>query len=309
MNSIRYIINLILISVLYISLISCSLYDSKSPAVPYRLDLSPQIESDYSENGLKAILSTRDFGTGNQRFAVLLISKTGFVTNETVNITTSLIQKNQSNQFFQKKTAIFYQWENLSKGSYVANFNFNKSGTWEALIEVLNENSNVTKRTNIKFEVKKTSYTTKIGKTAKSSKTKTINDVDSLNELSTGSKIYPNLYQTSLEHAVNLNKPIIVSFASPGYCIERSCGPQTDVLNQMQKSDNSKLFFIHVELYENPEKILGNPVNKKLSQAAIEWNLPSAEWTFIIIEKKVVAKYEGFVTKQEILSNLQKILY
>ena len=309
MNSIRYIINLILISVLYISLISCSLYDSKSPAVPYRLDLSPQIESDYSENGLKAILSTRDFGTGNQRFAVLLISKTGFVTNETVNITTSLIQKNQSNQLLQKKTAIFYQWENLSKGSYVANFNFNKSGTWKALIEVLNENNNVTKSTNIKFEVKKTSYTTKIGKTAKSSKTKTINDVDSLNELSTGSKIYPNLYQTSLEHAVNLNKPIIVSFASPGYCIERSCGPQTDVLNQMQKSDNSKLFFIHVELYENPEKILGNPVNKKLSQAAIEWNLPSAEWTFIIIEKKVAAKYEGFVTKQEILSDLQKILY
>ena len=177
------------------------------------------------------------------------------------------------------------------------------------MIEVLNENNNVTKSTDIKFEVKKTSYTTKIGKSAKSSKTKTINDVDSLNELSTGSKIYPNLYQTSLEHADNLNKPVIVSFASPGYCIERSCGPQTDVLNQMQKSDNSKLFFIHVELYENPEKILGNPVNKKLSQAAIEWNLPSAEWTFIIIEKKVVAKYEGFVTKQEILSDLQKILY
>ena len=309
MNSIRYIINLILISILYISLISCGLYDSKSPAVPYRLDLSPQIESDYSENGLKAILSTRDFGTGNQRFAVLLISKTGFVTNETVNITTSLVQKNQNSQQLQKKTAIFYQWENLAKGTYVANFNFNKSGTWEALIEVLNENNNVTKSTDIKFEVKKTSYTTKIGKSAKSSKTKTINDVDSLNELSTGSKIYPNLYQTSLEHAVNLNKPVIVSFASPGYCIERSCGPQTDVLNQMQKSDNSKLFFIHVELYENPEKILGNPVNKKLSQAAIEWNLPSAEWTFIIIEKKVVAKYEGFVTKQEILSDLQKILY
>ena len=309
MNSIRYIINLILISILYVSLISCGLYDSRSPAVPYRLDLSPQIESDYSENGLKAILSTRDFGTGNQRFAVLLISKTGFVTNETVNITTSLVQKNQNSQQLQKKTAIFYQWENLAKGTYVANFNFNKSGTWEALIEVLNENNNVTKSTDIKFEVKKTSYTTKIGKSAKSSKTKTINDVDSLNELSTGSKIYPNLYQTSLEHAVNLNKPVIVSFASPGYCIERSCGPQTDVLNQMQKSDNSKLFFIHVELYENPEKILGNPVNKKLSQAAIEWNLPSAEWTFIIIEKKVVAKYEGFVTKQEILSDLQKILY
>ena len=309
MNSIRYIINLILISILYVSLISCGLYDSKSPAVPYRLDLSPQIESDYSENGLKAILSTRDFGTGNQRFAVLLISKTGFVTNETVNITISLVQKNQNSQQLQKKTAIFYQWENLAKGTYVANFNFNKSGTWEALIEVLNENNNVTKSTDIKFEVKKTSYTTKIGKSAKSSKTKTINDVDSLNELSTGSKIYPNLYQTSLEHAVNLNKPVIVSFASPGYCIERSCGPQTDVLNQMQKSDNSKLFFIHVELYENPEKILGNPVNKKLSQAAIEWNLPSAEWTFIIIEKKVVAKYEGFVTKQEILSDLQKILY
>ena len=309
MNSIRYIINLILISILYVSLISCGLYDSKSPAVPYRLDLSPQIESDYSENGLKAILSTRDFGTGNQRFAVLLISKTGFVTNETVNITTSLVQKNQNSQQLQKKTAIFYQWENLAKGTYVANFNFNKSGTWEALIEVLNENNNVTKSTDIKFEVKKTSYTTKIGKSAKSSKTKTINDVDSLNELSTGSKIYPNLYQTSLEHAVNLNKPVIVSFDSPGYCIERSCGPQTDVLNQMQKSDNSKLFFIHVELYENPEKILGNPVNKKLSQAAIEWNLPSAEWTFIIIEKKVVAKYEGFVTKQEILSDLQKILY
>ena len=188
-------------------------------------------------------------------------------------------------------------------------FDFNKSGTWSALIEVLNENNNVTKSTNIEFEVKKTSYTTKIGKTAKLSKTKTVNDIDSLNELSTGSKIYPNLYQTSLKHAINLNKPVIVSFSSPGYCIERSCGPQTDVLNQMQKSDNSKLFFIQVELHENPEKILGNPVNKKLSQAVIERNLPSAEWTLIIIEKKVVAKYEGFVTKQEILSNLQKILY
>jgi len=66
---------------------------------------------------------------------------------------------------------------------------------------------------------------------------------------------------------------------------------------------------MHVELYDNPEKILGNPTNKKLSQAVLEWNLPSTEWTFIIVEKKIAAKYEGFVTKQEIISDLQKILY
>jgi len=309
MNSIQYIINLISISMLYISLISCNLIYSESPVVPHRLDMSPQIENDYSKDGLKAILSTRDLGTGNQRFAVLLISKTGFITNKHVNILISSVQKNKNNQQFQKKTATFYQWENSPKGSYVTNFNFNKTGTWEALIEVLNDDDNITKSTSIKFEVKKTSYTTKIGKTAKLIKTKTINDVKSLKELSTGSKIYPNLYQNSLENAVNLNKPIIISFSSPGYCTERSCGPQTDVLNQMQKTDDSKFYFMHVELYENPEKNSGNPVNKKLSQAVLEWNLPSAEWTFIIVQKKIAAKYEGFVTKQEIVSDLQKILY
>lgn len=309
MNSIKYIINLVSISILYISLISCNLIYSESSEVPHRPDMSPQIENDYSEDGLKAILSTRDLGTGNQRFAVLLISKTGFITNESVNISISSVKKNKNNQQSQKKTATFYQWETLSKGSYVANFNFNKAGTWEALIEVLNYGGNIDKSTTIKFEVKKTSYTTKIGKTAKFTKTKTINDVKSLKELSTGSKIYPNLYQNSLDNTVNLNKPIIISFSSPGYCIEQSCGPQTDVLNQMQKTDNSKFHFMHVDLYENPEKILGNPVNKKLSQAVLEWNLPSAEWTFIIVQKKIAAKYEGFVTKQEIVSDLEKLLH
>tara|TARA_A100001037_G_scaffold306822_1_gene356203 strand:+ start:36214 stop:37143 length:930 start_codon:yes stop_codon:yes gene_type:complete len=300
-------INFIIILIVY-ALISCGINNSESPTVPHRLDMSPQIESDYSSNGLKAILSTRDLAVGNQRFAILLISKTGFVTNETVYISTSFTEKQTQNKIHQKQKPNFYQWENLPKGSYVTNFNFDQPGIWNAQIEIIDGKNNISQSTSIEFEVKKAEYTTKIGKNANLSKTKTINDVNSLKELSTGSKIFPNLYQNSLDNAVNSNKPVIVTFSSPGYCIERSCGPQTEVIDQIQKSDNLNLFFIHVELYENPEKILGNPINKKLSQVVLDWNLPSSEWTFIINQKKIAAKYEGFVTKEEILSDLQKIL-
>ena len=67
--------------------------------------------------------------------------------------------------------------------------------------------------------------------------------------------------------------------------------------------------FIHVEVYDNPTEIEGDLSNARLVQAMIDWGLPTEPWTFIMdAEGKVAAKFEAFVTKDELEQALTTVL-
>ena len=97
-------------------------------------------------------------------------------------------------------------------------------------------------------------------------------------------------------------------FASPAFCVNAVCGPQVETLSLLADKFATKADFIHVDLYENPEKVQGDLSTAVISKAVKEWRLPSNEWTFIIdVNGTITARFQGFATFNELELELIKL--
>ena len=131
--------------------------------------------------------------------------------------------------------------------------------------------------------------------------TRTIDEVGSLAELTTGSLQDPDLYRISLDEAIENGKPTVVVFASPAFCTNAVCGPQLDVLQELKNAHADRANFVHVDFYDNPHEIQGDLDRARISPAVRDWKLPSIEWTFVIDSAGIVtARFEGFATYDEV---------
>ena len=139
--------------------------------------------------------------------------------------------------------------------------------------------------------------------------TKTVDDVDSLSQLSTGSLLDPELYQTTIANSLASGVSTVIVFASPAFCANAVCGPQVDVLQQLKDRYRGQANFIHVDFYDNPDEIQGDLSRARLSPAVLEWGLPSIEWTFVIdAQGAVSARFEAFATFEEVEEALLRVL-
>ena len=128
-----------------------------------------------------------------------------------------------------------------------------------------------------------------VGEPAPRSRNRTIRDVGSLAELTTGSKPDPALYLSSIAEAIDRGAPAIVVFASPAFCTNALCGPQVEVVSELAAEYLGRAEFIHIDLYDNPHEV-GNDLSRGIrSPHLAEWGLETDEWTFVIDEEGRVA--------------------
>jgi hypothetical protein len=93
------------------------------------------------------------------------------------------------------------------------------------------------------------------------------------------------LHRTSIADALAAGRPTVVVVSTPVYCVSRFCGPITDAVQKLAEkyeAENSKLAFVHLEVWRDFEKKLVNP-------AAREWITPKngigdtqEPWVFLI---------------------------
>ena len=274
---------------------------------PERPDREPLIESEITADGLKAILGTGDLGVGTERIGFVLTSKTGFVTTDGVQITPKYVS-NGSEQAKPTVDTVFQQWPYGNRGLYTAYVDFDKAGDWVLDISVPGEGG-TTMSVPLAFEVFDSAYSPMQGQVAVSTKTRTVDEVESLQELTTGSLQDPDLYQISLDQAIENEMPTVVVFASPAFCQNAVCGPQVDVLQELKNAYPSDANFVHVDFYDNPHEIQGDLGRAIISPAVKEWRLPSIEWTFVIDKQGIVtARFEGFATFDEVEAALRQVL-
>ena len=274
---------------------------------PERPDREPLIESEITADGLKAILGTGDLGVGTERIGFVLTSKTGFVTTDGVQITPKYVS-NGSEQAKPTVDTVFQQWPYGNRGLYTAYVDFDKAGDWVLDISVPGEGG-TTMSVPLAFEVFDSAYSPMQGQVAVSTKTRTVDEVESLQELTTGSLQDPDLYQISLDQAIENEMPTVVVFASPAFCQNAVCGPQVDVLQELKNAYPSDANFVHVDFYDNPHEIQGDLGRAIISPAVKVWRLPSIEWTFVIDKQGIVtARFEGFATFDEVEAALRQVL-
>ena len=274
---------------------------------PERPDHEPLIESETTADGFKAILGTGDLGVGTERIGFVLTSKTGFVNTDGVQVTPRYVSDG-ADEAKSTVDTVFHEWPYGNRGLYATYVDFDKAGDWVLDITLPGEGGG-TSIVPLSVEVFETSHAPMQGHAAVSSKTRTLDEVQSIEELTTGSLQDPDLYQISLDQAIDNEMPTVVVFASPAFCQNAVCGPQVDVLQELKNAYPKDVNYVHVDFYDNPHEIQGDLERAVISPAVKEWRLPSIEWTFVIDKQGIVtARFEGFATYNEVETALRQVL-
>ncbi len=279
---------------------------AESPLRPDRIEL---IKGPLSPDGLQVIFATPDLGPGTNRVAFVVTSETGLVTQPAASVTSTYFAGGSSaGEEKETALAIFRPWPHSVRGSYTTELDFDRAGRWGLDISILDP-TGPPRLVNLLFDVAEATTAPAVGSPAPASRNKTIEDVDGLRELTTGSMQDPDLYRVTIADGVRNNLPTVVVMASPAFCINAVCGPQVEVLRDLKDKYAGRANFIHVDLYDNPHEIQGDLDRAELSPTVLEWMLPSSEWSFVIDrEGTVSARFEGFATLEEVEQALLDLL-
>jgi hypothetical protein len=307
----------VLILTLAIFVVACSPSSAQPQAITgdaiaapeARFDEVPLIKGPVSEDGLQAIFGTPDLGLGTQRIGVVLTSSQGLVRSPLATFATYFVEDGEASATAsQTSVAFFNPFPLNTRGIYTAKMDFDRPGTWRLEISVLDDNAK-TLSTEIEFHINESTEAPSAGEQAIASKNRTIRDVDSIAELTTGSLQDPYLYQISIADAVASGKPTVIVMASPAFCTNAVCGPQVDILQQLKDAYKGQANFIHVDIYENPLEIQGDLDRGVISSTVREWNLPSTEWSFVITSSGIVhERFESFTGYGELETSLKEVL-
>ena len=268
-----------------------------------------------ADNELSAILATTDLGLGTNRVSFLVISSSAIVTVPQVSITSFYLpSKGSSKVVKEEATAPFYQWPYGIRGSYVSQLTFDQPGEWELVVNVQDTDGFIgTAR--IPMKVVEISATPALGSLPPMHANKTADDVASLSQLTTWSSPDTDLYQMTIPQAVGSPMPSLVVFASPALCTSPTCGPQVEIVSELKKNYKEQANFIHVEVYDNPNRIRGDLSLARYSPTVEAWGLTDIEnylnesWVFILDrEGRITLKYQGFASKEELEHDLLWIL-
>ena len=145
-----------------------------------------------------------------------------------------------------------------------------------------------------------------IGDPAPLSHTPTAADTDDLRTISSSPEPDQALYQLSVAQAVRAGKPVVISFATPSFCVSATCGPQVSDLSALARQYQGQANFVHVEVYRDPHLIDPGNAARELVPAVAEWGLVSEPWTFVVgSDGRIAARFEQYVPPTALEAALQ----
>lgn len=212
-----------------------------------------------------------------------------------------------ANEILFEAEARFVEWPGGSSGVYVIEvLEFDRAGRWGMIIDgLMDDGTALVGQSGL--VVNQESSSPAVGSPAPRSASKTFSDVADLSELTTSPTPDPSLYELSIADAIGGGQTTVVTFATPAFCQTSTCGPQVEVLSSLRLR-HTESTFIHVEVYDNPVEIDGDLTRARISPLMEEWGLMTEPFTFVIdFEGQIAAKFEGFVTEEELESALLRL--
>jgi hypothetical protein len=268
---------------------------------------SDSSDKDFSESFGDAevypVFVSSELTVGENRFIIgLLDGKDAPVNNPDIDVTVDFYNLKEA-EGKPVGSADFDYVESVpgKRGVYVSTVEFDAPGEWGA--EVHLTGGGVDESLRGSFDVKQDSSTPSLGEAVPPSDTLTAADAQNLSEISTDTKPNPDFYKLSIAEAVKANRPFVVAFATPKFCVSATCGPTLDIVKGVAK-DFPQVNFLHVEPYTNLDK----PDQLKPIPAVGDWGLPSEPWVFVVDAKgKLAAKYEGVLSANELRDELSSL--
>ncbi len=152
---------------------------------------------------------------------------------------------------------------NDARGIYLADVAFDQAGTWQvdATVDIPGEG---TQTLSASFDVAQKHSLPAPGDRAQATENLTMDStgvppaaIDS-RALDGAPVPDPDLHQTTIADALAQQRPILVLFSTPTYCVSLMCGPETDGLEALAQKYPDRAVFIHVEIWRNYQKSVVN---------------------------------------------------
>jgi hypothetical protein len=141
--------------------------------------------------------------------------------------------------------------------------------------------------------VRAQSQTPAIGSPALPSQTPTATTLDQVEKICSARPV-DDFHQLSIDAALGQQKPLLVLFATPGFCVTRTCGPSLEIVQAAAAPYRDRLNVVHVEIYRG-----GRP--PEVVPTVGEWGLISEPWVFLVgANGTIVDKFEGGITLDEV---------
>ena len=255
------------------------------------------------------VVATTDHGVGDNRVAFGLIDRQGSpVQSAEVPVRALYLPEEDGGELRDTATAQFRQWPVGQRGVFATTLQFDQAGYWELQVDATAPGGEAVTATAY-IQVRPQTSTPSIGDQAPASVTPTGDEADDLGTITSSPHPDAGLYRLSVHEALGGGKPLVLAFATPAFCSTATCGPQIAVLSELNDRWSERANFIHVEVYKNPHLIGESESLGELVQAVTEWGLPTEPWTFIVDGEGIVrAKFEGFVTLEELEEGLEDVL-
>lgn len=274
---------------------------------------------------VSAILGASEFLVGNNRVPFGLVKNNGeTLTNPSmVELMLYKIEPNGNDIYKGKTEAIFTEitgstphkhedghihLHTETKGIYIASkVYFDEVGIWEIRINTNEGKDNNSRLASMVLNVIPKSKTIEINDLIPKSINTTSQDIENLSEITTHNPPIPEFYRITVAQALTEQKPIVVAFATPGFCNSQMCGPVTDVVAQTYTSYKDTVNFIHIEPWDL--NIARNTGRLQPSDVSLEWNIPSEPWVFVVNSSgQVTKRFEGLFSKTELSNALEEVL-
>ena len=267
------------------------------------------IRGPVSEDGVQAIFATPDLGVGQNRVAFAIQSPDGLIDAPSAAVQSFYEPDPDAlGEPAQTAFALFRPFPLVQRGLYATQLTFDKPGVWGIRATTIGEDG-APIRARLFFDVSERPSAPAVGDAAPRSQSRTLQDAESIAQLTTGTLQDADLYGVTIADAVQTGKPTVVVMASPAFCVNAVCGPQVEVLSELKGEFAGRANFIHIDLYDNPHEIQGDLDRAIISPTVREWNLPSGEWTFVIDrDGAIAARFEGFATLDELRDALEDAL-
>lgn len=140
------------------------------------------------------------------------------------------------------------------------------------------------------------------GEAVPATDTLTLEDVNSVEELSSAGPYIEDFYKVNIEEATTNGKVSVISFATPGHCTSALCSPVLLTMAQVHDSmPDADINWIHIEIWRDFER-------EYLDPAVTDWKLPSEPWVFILNSDGTVgARLDGPVSVEELEQVIQEV--
>lgn len=148
-----------------------------------------------------------------------------------------------------------------ARSGFYVDVNFSHAGRWGLAVEATTLDGKKGMST-VAFEVFEKPRIPAPGQPALESDNLTKADVANIREIDSGEP--PNdMHDVKIKDAIANERPMVIIFSTPAFCVSLFCGPVTDEVSELQEDYRDQVDFVHIEIWQDFEKKLFNPTARE----------------------------------------------